>query len=416
MYMQEKNSCAHCDPYPHTRSRGLQKFELLLFPAITLLTALERHLYKLLQKFPRLHLGLNQAISGGFFKTLLALKIFREVEAQDSDGGLYNRALVIVREARTRGITIKALKFLGKSTSHFSIEINGVKKILECLPHLFTAGQTFSVDFDDKGTLKELLKKAGLPHPEGRAFRHYAPALRYVQTVLGFPVVIKPRSGSLSKHTMCNIKTENQLREAIEIAQAVSSAFVVEKFIEGDVHRITLVNGHVVASCLREPPNVIGNGMHTIQELIKTKNQNPLRGEIHQKNFTLHKIIVSARTHSLLSSQNVTLQSIPPHGKKVYLHDKVILACGADVHDTTDMIHPENNVLFKKVYALCNTPLIGIDFITKDISKPHYEQECAVIEVNSLPYIDMHHYVVTGQKRNVAAHVLDYYLSCHKFS
>jgi cyanophycin synthetase len=147
----------------------------------------------------------------------------------------------------------------------------------------------------------------------------------------------------------------------------VSNAFVVEKFIEGDVHRVTLVNGHVVASCLREPPNVVGNGIHTIKELIEIKNKNPLRGEPRQKNFTLHKIHASARTHSLLSSQNLTLESIPPRDKKVYLNDKVILACGADVHDTTDLIHPENNLLFKKVYALCNAPLIGIDFITKDI-------------------------------------------------
>ena len=79
-------------------------------------------------------------------------------------------------------------------------------------------------------------------------------------------------------------------------------------------------------------------------------------------------------------------------------------------------MHPENKILFKKVYELCKAPLIGIDFITKDISIPYYEQKCAIIEVNSLPYIDMHHYPVTGKERNVAGRILDYCISLYKFS
>jgi cyanophycin synthetase len=63
------------------------------------------------------------------------------------------------------------------------------------------------------------------------------------------------------------------------------------------------------------------------------------------------------------------------------------------------------------VYALCQAPLIGIDFISPDISRPYREQKCAILEVNSLPYIDMHHYPVSGKERNVAGQVLDYFMS-----
>lgn len=215
----------------------------------------------------------------------------------------------------------------------------------------------------------------------------------------------------MSKHTICNIKTENQLKEAVKIAKIISKEFVVEKFIKGDVHRITVINNNVVASCFREPPNVIGDGKRAIQELIEIKNQNPFRGTIHQKNFTLRKISITPKTIFLLNQQNLNLDSILPIGKKAYLHNKIVLAAGADIHDTTDKIHSENIILFQKIYKLCKAPLIGIDFITKDISKPYYEQKCAIIEVNSLPYIDMHHYPVTGKKRNVAGHILDYYIS-----
>lgn len=136
----------------------------------------------------------------------------------------------------------------------------------------------------------------------------------------------------------------------------------------------------------------------------------------HQKNFSLHKIVPSEKTKSLLAVQNLNYDSVPVQGQKIYLHDKVILACGADIHDNTDKLHPENKVLFQKVYELCGAPLVGIDFIAAVISKPFHEQNCAVLEVNSLPYIDMHHYPTTGKERNVAGYILDYYISRHKFS
>ncbi len=406
MRILQKKPCLHCDPYSNNNGHIFEKLEILLSPIALLFKPFEL----LLQKFPRFHHATNKIILGGFFRILLAFRILQEVEAKDSDEKLYNRSLVIVREARKKGITIKALKFFGKSTNHFSIKINGVRKFFEGLPHL-EIGRVSSVDFDDKGKLKKLLQKENLPHPKGHIFQNYLPALQYIKNTIGFPVVVKPKSGSLSKHTTCKIQTENQLQEAIKIVKMICKEFIVEEFIEGDVHRITMVNGNLVASCLREPPNVIGDGKHTIQELIEIKNQNPIRGAMNQRNFTLHKIIIGVRTNLLLSAQNLNLDSVPQNNKKVYLHDKVVLACGADIHDTTDLVHPENKILFKKVYELCDSPLIGIDFIIKDISKPHQEQKCAVIEVNSLPYIDMHHYPVTGKNRNVASYILDYYVS-----
>jgi len=349
---------------------------------------------------------------GAVFKVLLAVKILVEVEAKDSDESLHNRALVVIREARERGIQIKAIKnIFGQSTNHFTIQSNGVKKIFECFPHL-TLDSVLPVAFDDKGDFKELLRKEGLPYAQGSVFQDYAPAIDYVRNTIGFPVVVKPRSGSLSKHTTCDIKNESELREAVTIVKIISNDFIVEEFIAGEVHRITLVAGKVVASCLREPPNVIGDGVQSIEELIELKNQDPRRGPINKRNYTLHKIPITGKTTSILASQNLTLSSISASGRKVYLHDKVILACGADIHDTTDKVHPDNISLFEKIGALCAAPVIGIDFITPDISQPYYEQRSAVLEVNSLPYIDMHHYPVTGQARNVAGSILDYWISC----
>jgi len=400
--------CPHCDPYPnksnHMPERLKRVFLSPIFAFIGLLENSAAH-------FPRFRKTLNNFIGNNLFKGLLAVGILREVEVDDLDGGLYNRSLVVAREARRREIKVKAIKFLGmEGTNNFSIEWAGTKSFFEGLPHL-TIGYTSTVDFDDKGVFKKLLMENNLPHARGGTFKDYEPALRYVRISIGFPVVVKPRSGSLSKHTSCNVRNEDELREAIVIVKIISAEFIVEEFITGEVYRITLVGNKVAASCLRESPNVTGDGVHCIKELVELKNKDPRRGPIHKRNFTLHEIPISNRTISVLASQNLTLSSIPANGKKTYLHDKVILGCGADIHDTTDITHPDTASLFKKTGALCVAPVIGIDFISPDISRSYRGQKCAILEANSLPYIDMHHYPITGEARNVAGAVLDHWIS-----
>ena len=161
---------------------------------------------------------------------------------------------------------------------------------------------------------------------------------------------------------------------------------------------------------MREAPNVIGDGIHTIADLIKIKNEHPWRGEAHQKNFTLHKIVADENAQVFLAKRELTVETVLPKGTKAYLRDKIILKSGADIHDKTGEVHPDNTALFQKISRLCDAPLVGLDFICQDISQPYHQQECAVLEANSLPYIDMHHYPVTGKPRNVAGLIMDYVL------
>lgn len=399
-----KNLCPHCDPYITDSAHIPERLGSMFSSLASFLIPIE-----LINKIPQLPQNVNRAITYSLIHTLLTLRILQEVEVNDSDEDIRNRSLVIIREAQQRGISIKVLKVLGRSNiGVFSLEVNGIKSFFDDLPYA-TMERVYSIDLDDKEKVKELLGKNGIPIPRGSACRNYREALLCVEKI-GFPVVVKPRTGSLSRHTTCNIKTDEEMKEAVRITQTISREFIVEDFIPGNVYRVTLVDGEVVGVCKREAPNVVGDGVHTIRELIHIKNQDPLRGDMHQKNFTLHKIQLGPKTETSLVEQGVSLNDQLPADKKVYLHDKVILSCGADIHDVTDVVHPNNVLLFKKVYDLCATPVIGIDVISKDISRSHQTERCAVLEVNSLPYIDMHHYPTTGTPRDVAGKILDYCL------
>ena len=361
-------------------------------------------------KFPKLFSRIYKFFLYNLFRVLLAVRVLKEVGIADDDETVSNRTLVVAREAAKRGFPVKSFKFLGKeSTNFFSIKIKNKKIFFEVLPTEEVA-KIAKIDFDDKYEFKRILQSANLPRAEGERFSKIKPALACAEK-LGFPLVVKPNNSSLSKHIACDIQNEADLKKAICVAQIINPYFIAEKFIRGDTHRITLVNHEMAGGCLREAPNVTGDGVHTVAELIEIKNRHPWRGEAHQKNFTLHKIAANESAISFLAKKGLVFESVLSKGVKVSLHDKIILKCGADIHDKTDEVHPDNIALFEKISRLCEAPLIGMDFICQDISQPYHQQKCAVLEANSLPYIDMHHYPVTGKPRNVAGLIMDYVLS-----
>lgn len=331
--------------------------------------------------------------------------LLRENEIQNDDENIFNRTMVVVHAARERGMAIHSLNCFGKLTNFFSIKLETHKRFLfEALP-LAPIGRAWRINFDDKFVFKKFLEEHGFPYAQGAVFYTERVAVRFAATV-GYPLVVKPQCGSLSQHIICNIKTEDELRRAVHIVQMVGSEFIVERYIPGDVYRVTVV-GQKFACCLREKPNVVGNGKHTIEELVQKKNAMSGRGEAGHKNFTLHKIHFNTHADDVLRIQGATRTSILPAGQKVYFHDKLILAAGADIHDKTDIMHLENRELFVRLAKMLAAPVVGFDLICSDITRPLVSQSCAIIEANSLPYIDMHHYPVSGQSRNVAGWILD---------
>ena len=48
-------------------------------------------------------------------------------------------------------------------------------------------------------------------------------------------------------------------------------------------------------------------------------------------------------------------------------------------------------------------PIVGVDFMVTDMARSWKEQpDAGVIECNSMPFIDVHHRVVSGRQINVA--------------
>lgn len=61
---------------------------------------------------------------------------------------------------------------------------------------------------------------------------------------------------------------------------------LVESYIPGSDYRMLVVNDQSVAIARRIPAHVLGDGVHTIEELVEQVNRDPLRGVGHENVLT----------------------------------------------------------------------------------------------------------------------------------
>ena len=101
------------------------------------------------------------------------------------------------------------------------------------------------------------------------------------------------------------------------------------------------------------------------------------------------------------------LNYIPSAGDRINLSEKIGVNYGGSSSEDFEICHPDNKQLFVRAAKVLGDPVVGFDFIIADITKSWKEQKSGFIEVNSLPFINLHHDPLLGRPRNVAAPVWD---------
>lgn len=275
---------------------------------------------------------------------------------------------------------------------------------------------------DDKWLFKKKLAQYGLPVPQGGSVWNFrqaktifddiqGPASRIKDKELGIsPVIVKPRSGSRGRHSTTFVSSIKDLKEAFKIAKQLCFWVMIEEQLKGPVYRATVINYQLHGVLRGDPPQVIGDGTHTIRELITIKNQ-----QLHPG---VRTIVADEQMERFVARQipdkppisdsqfpKSALDSIPAPGSIIFLSEKIGVNYGGSSSEDFDICHPDNRELFVSAAKIVGDPIVGFDFIIPDITKSWREQRCGFIEANSLPFINLHHNPLHGQSRNVAAEV-----------
>ena len=256
----------------------------------------------------------------------------------------------------------------------------------------------------DKFLTKQLLDIQNIPVAEGRKVFNIIGLLREAEFI-GYPVVIKPQYGNKGKGVMLNLKNEKELIKAYTSLLKITKDIIIEKYVKGNDYRICVVDYKVVAASLRVVPFVIGDGKSNIKALINILNNDPLRGQDHEKPLTTIKF--DKELCNCLYRQNMSLDYIPNKGEKVILRENANLSTGGIAVDCTDDVCDENIDYCIRAAKTLGLDICGVDICTEDISIPIDKQNGIVMEVNAAPGIRMHHFPSQGKKRDVGKAIVD---------
>ncbi|CAB5512633.1 Cyanophycin synthetase [Achromobacter anxifer] len=255
----------------------------------------------------------------------------------------------------------------------------------------------------DKDLTKMLLDAAGVPVPMGRSVTTAEEAWAAAEE-LGGPVVVKPRDGSQGRGVAVNIETRERVIQAFEVAEEISSEVIVERYIPGHDFRLLVVGGALVAASRRDPPQVTGDGVQTIRQLVDQVNADPLRGDGHATSLT--KIRFDDIALATLKKQGFDADSVPPSGTLIFLRNNANLSTGGSATDVTDEVHPEMAARAVSAARMIGLDICGVDVVAESVLYPLEDQHGGVVEVNAAPGLRMHLNPSFGKGRAVGEAII----------
>ena len=258
----------------------------------------------------------------------------------------------------------------------------------------------------DKEDTRNLLNDMGLPVPRQYMIYSQRQAVRSAERI-GYPVVVKPLNANHGRGVSINLTTPEQVEVAFDTARKYGTgrAVLVESYISGFDHRMLVVNGELVAVAKRVPGHVVGDGKHTIAQLVDIVNEDPRRGVGHEKVLT--RLELDDQANRLLAKAGYDAETVLPDGEAFFLRSTANLSTGGTAIDLTDVVHPDNRAMAIRAIQSVGLDVGGVDFLTDDISQSYKDIGGAIVEVNAAPGFRMHVAPSEGQPRDVAGKVMD---------
>jgi len=217
-------------------------------------------------------------------------------------------------------------------------------------------------------------------------------------------VVVKPQDGNQGKGVAVNLVSREQIEAAYTIAFQVSDEVLVERYIPGHDYRLLVVGNKLIAAARRDPPLVVGDGVHDIRGLVERVNSDPRRGEGHATSLT--RIRLDEVALARLASGGLTPESVPPKGSRVVLRNNANLSTGGTATDVTDDVHPEFAAQAIAAAQTIGLDIAGVDVVCDSVLRPLEAQGGGIVELNAAPGLRMHLQPSFGKGRPVGEAII----------
>lgn len=300
------------------------------------------------------------------------------------DDGLNPYAAIIVKEARRRGILVEVTDAAG---GFFRLSQGG--RSIHCRESLseLTTAVAMSI-CDDKSVTKRVVQAAGVRVPD-QMDAESAIDLRKAFLQRHEKVVVKPARGEQGHGVSVGLTRLDEIEEAVEEARHVSDTVLIEECVEGQDLRLIVINYKLIAAAVRRPPVIVGDGSHTIGELISAQSRRRSAATGGES-----KIPLDAETSRTITQAGHEMDSVLGKDVELQVRRTANLHTGGTIHDVTDRVHPVLVEAACRVAKAIDIPVTGIDLMVKSPTSPDY----VFIEANERPGLANHEPQPTAER------------------
>jgi GNAT-family acetyltransferase (TIGR03103 family) len=294
------------------------------------------------------------------------------------DEGLNPYALLIVREARRRGIHVEVTDAEG---GFFRLSYGG--RSVHCRESLseFTTGVAMSI-CDDKAVTRRMVSKAGVRAPAQMAVTRKTEDAD-VDAFLAEheAVVIKPARGEQGQGVAVGLSRREVVAAAIDAARRICVRVLLVVFVEGADLRLVVIDYRVVAAAVRRPGSVVGDGRATVRELIEAQSRRRAAATGGES-----RIPIDGETERAVAAAGLGLDDVPAAGRTLEVRRTANLHTGGTIHDVTADLHPALREACELAARTLDIPVTGLDLMVPDVEGETYR----IIEANERPGLANH--------------------------
>jgi GNAT-family acetyltransferase (TIGR03103 family) len=286
-------------------------------------------------------------------------------------------ATIIAEEALRRGIRVEVTD---AESGEMRLSVGGRTVLtLESLSEFTTAVAMSRCD--DKRVTRRIMERAGVRVARGAAVGEggLADALALLGEVGA--LVVKPARGEQGRGITVGVRDEAGLERAVALALQFCPDVLVEEMVAGEDLRVVVIDRQVVAAAVRRPAEVLGDGRHTVTELVRTTSVRRERATGGESRIPLDET-----TAEIVADAGYAMDDVPPNGERIRVRRTANLHTGGTIEDVTARLHPEIAEASVRAAAALGIPVTGLDFLVPDVESPDY----VFIEANERPGLANH--------------------------
>jgi GNAT-family acetyltransferase (TIGR03103 family) len=232
---------------------------------------------------------------------------------------------------------------------------------------------------DDKRATRRVLAEAGLPIPRGRDADGADGDARFLAEAGS--VVVKPARGEQGVGITVGVTSRPELEAAVARARQHCPDVLVEELRSGEDLRVVVIDHEVVAAAVRRPASIVGDGTHTVEDLIVRQSR---RREAATGGES--RIPLDGTTREVVRSAGRAMTEVLPRGERLTVRRTANLHTGGTIHDVTGHLHPDLVHACVTASQALAIPVTGLDLLVAAPDRPDH----VFIEANERPGLANH--------------------------